>query len=342
MTRPDHSDPDPDRDPGAAATRVADSPSVAVLCGGVGAAKFLRGLLRVVPEPNITAIVNTADDTVLHGLHISPDIDTCIYTMAEAINTETGWGLADETWQAKETLERYGGITWFGLGDRDLGTHLYRTQRLAEGAGLATVTAEIAAAWDLGVNVLPVTEQRIETRVTVVDEGEIGFQEYFVRRRHDVAVTQIRFAGADATEPGPGTLDAIANADVVVIAPSNPIVSIGPLLAVPGIREALVARRSSSIAISPIVGGAALKGPADRMLRELGHEPSVAGVAGLYADVASTLVIDEVDRDQVNGVTAAGIDCLVTSTIMVDAERAADLAQTVLAAITNPTEGSST
>jgi len=337
MTRPDHSKATSDGTPGS----PADAPTVAVLCGGVGAAKFLRGLIRVVPQQNVTAIVNTADDTILHGLHVSPDIDTCIYTMAEAINTETGWGLADETWQAMETLKLYGGITWFGLGDRDLGTHLYRTQRLADGAGLAAVTAEIAAAWGLGTNVLPVTEQRIETRVTVVDEGEIGFQEYFVRRRHDVAVTEIRFAGAEATVPAPGTLAAIANADVVVIAPSNPIVSIGPLLAVPGIREALIARRSSSIAISPIVGGAALKGPADRMLRELGHEPSVGGVAKLYAEIASTLVIDEVDDSRSSTVTDAGIDCLVTSTIMVDADRAAALAETVLAAVVNPREGPS-
>jgi len=286
--------------------------------------------MRVVPQANITAIVNTADDTVLHGLHISPDIDTCIYTMAEAINTETGWGLANETWQAMETLERYGGITWFGLGDRDLGTHLYRTHRLAEGAGLTTVTAEIAAAWALSVRVLPVTEHRIETRVTVVDEGEIGFQEYFVRRQHDVAVRAIRFAGAGATTPGPGTLEAIDAADVVVIAPSNPIVSIGPLLAVPGIREALTARRSHTVAISPIVDGAALKGPADRMLRELGHEPSVAGVANLYADIAASLVIDEADAAREPSVTASGIGCIVAPTIMSDADKAADLARLVL------------
>lgn len=307
-----------------------DGLSVTVLCGGVGAAKFLRGLIRVVPQANVTAIVNTADDTVLHGLHISPDIDTCIYTMAETINPETGWGLADESWQAMETVKRYGGIDWFSLGDRDLGTHMYRTQRLSEGAGLATVTGEIAVGWGLAVNVLPVTEQRIETRVTTADEGEIGFQEYFVRRRHDVAISNVRFAGVEAAEPGPGTLAAIAGADVVVVAPSNPIVSIGPLLAVPGLRDAVIDRRASSIAISPIVDGAALKGPADRMLRELGHEPSVGGVAALYADIASTLVIDDADESRAASVVAAGLDCEVAPTIMSNADLAAQLARTVL------------
>jgi LPPG:FO 2-phospho-L-lactate transferase len=303
----------------------------AVVAGGVGAARFLSGLLQVVDADDVTAIVNTGDDVVLHGLHISPDLDTVTYTLAGATDAERGWGLAGETWQAMDGLRRYGGIDWFNLGDRDLATHMYRTQRLAEGAGLVAVTAEIARAWGLGLTMLPVTEDELATMVTVVDEGEIGFQEYFVRRHHDVAVSALRFAGADEARPAPGVLDALADADVVVIAPSNPLVSIAPVLAVPGVRAAVQARRSSTVAVSPIVGGAALKGPADRMLRELGHEPSVVGVARLYADLAATLVVDEVDAALAEAVEAEGVRCVVAPTIMSEPGVAAALARTVLA-----------
>ncbi|MBK5223753.1 MAG: 2-phospho-L-lactate transferase, partial [Acidimicrobiia bacterium] len=238
--------------------------NVAVLAGGVGAARFLGGLVDVVEPPDITVVANVADDIELHGLRISPDLDTVTYTLAGATDAERGWGLAGETWQAMEGLRRYGGVDWFNLGDRDLGTHLYRTQRLADGATLTEVTGEIARAWGLALRLLPVTEDPVRTMVTVVDEGEIGFQEYFVRRHHDVAVTAVRFAGITAAAPAPGVLDALGSADVVVIAPSNPIVSIGPVIAVPGVRDAVAARRDHVVAISPIVGGKALKGPADR------------------------------------------------------------------------------
>ena len=303
---------------------------VAVLCGGVGAARFLAGLLQVIEPTDVTAIVNTGDDVILHGLHISPDLDTVTYTLAGVTDAERGWGLAGETWQAMEGLRRYGGVDWFNLGDRDLATHLYRTHRLSEGAGLAEVTAEIANAWGLGLQVLPVTDDPLRTMVTVVDEGEIGFQEYFVRRQHSVEVTDVRFAGADAARPGPGVLAALSVADVVVIAPSNPLVSIGPILAVPGIRHAVEEARERTVAVSPIVGGAALKGPADRMLRELGHEASVTGVARLYAPLAATLVIDQVDADQADAVEAIGIRSVVTPTIMSESGVAAALARTVL------------
>jgi LPPG:FO 2-phospho-L-lactate transferase len=303
---------------------------VAVLCGGVGAARFLSGLLQVVEPSEVTAIVNTADDVVLHGLHISPDLDTVTYTLAGATDTERGWGLAGETWQAMEGLRRYGGIDWFNLGDRDLATHLYRTQRLSDGADLSTVTGEIARAWGLDLTLLPVTEDRLATMVTVVDEGEIGFQEYFVRRQHSVAVTGVRFDGAEAARPGPGVLESIATADVVVIAPSNPLVSIGPILAVPGMREAIEAARARTLAVSPIVGGAALKGPADRMMRELGHEPTVVGVARLYAPLVATLVIDEADATSVDAVADAGVRCVVAPTIMSEPGVAAALARTAL------------
>jgi len=319
---------------------------ITVLAGGVGAARLLRGMVRAVPASDVTAIVNTADDVVLHGLHVSPDLDTVTYTLAEAGNPETGWGLAGETWQAMDALERLGGHAWFRLGDRDLGTHLHRTGRLADGAGLATVTAEIAAAWGLELTLLPMTEDRVATMVTLArcDEArkesveqtseqasrEVGFQEYFVRLGHSVAVESVRFDGAHESLPGPGVLDAIADADVVVIAPSNPIVSIGPLLAVPGIAEALRSRRADTVAVSPIVAGVALKGPADRLMRELGHEASVVGVARIYRDLAATLVVDAADAGLADAVEAEGMACVVTDTIMSSPEVAADLSRRIL------------
>lgn len=308
------------------------TPRVCALAGGVGAAKMLRGVMQVVDPAEITAIVNTGDDVTLHGLHVSPDLDTITYTLAEAVNPETGWGLVGETWHAMTSLDRYGGLTWFRLGDQDLATHLYRTQRLSEGAGLTAVTSEITTAWGLGLRLLPVTEDRLETRVTVEGEGEIGFQEYFVGRQHNVTVESVRFAGAEESRPGPGVLEAIASAEVVLICPSNPIVSIGPPLAVPGVRAAFEARRDRSVAVSPIVAGAALKGPADRMLRELGHDASVVGVARLYRDLAATLVIDESDRDLAPAVEEVGMRCVVAPTIMRSAADAAALAQVALSA----------
>ncbi|MEY2449435.1 MAG: 2-phospho-L-lactate transferase [Acidimicrobiaceae bacterium] len=306
---------------------------ITVLAGGVGAARFLRGLIDVVPAADVTAVVNVGDDLVLHGLHISPDLDTVTYTLAGAINPETGWGLRGETWQAMATVEQYGGLSWFRLGDRDLGTHLYRTQRLAEGASLSTLTAEVVRAWGLGLRVLPATDDAVRTMVTVEGEGEIGFQDYFVGRQHSVAVTSVRFDGVDDAEPAPGVLDAITDADVVVIAPSNPIVSIGPVLAVNGVREAVIARRSRNVAVSPIVAGAALKGPADRMLRELGHEPSVVGIARLYAELAAVLVVDEADAALADEVEGAGMHCLVVPTVMSSPEVAASLARATVAAV---------
>ncbi|MGH9111834.1 MAG: 2-phospho-L-lactate transferase [Acidimicrobiales bacterium] len=309
---------------------------VAVLAGGVGAARLLAGLVRVVPPAEVTAIVNTGDDLVLHGLAICPDIDTVVYTVAGAIDPERGWGLRDETWRAMEALDRYGGATWFRLGDRDLATHLYRTQRLADGLGLATVTAEIAASWGLDMRVVPVTEQPLRTMITLAGDArspggeEIVFQDYFVRRQHAVPVGNVRFAGADEARPAPGVLDAIARAGTVVVAPSNPIVSIGPVMAVAGMREAVEARRDDVVAVSPLVGGRALKGPADRLLRELGHEDSVVGVARLYAPFVGTLAIDAADAEHADAVRAAGLRCVVTDTIMRGPAAAATLCEVVL------------
>ena len=306
---------------------------ITVLAGGVGAARFLRGLLDVVPPGDVTAIVNVGDDLVLHGLHISPDLDTVTYTLAGAINPETGWGLAGETWQAMTTLEQYGGEAWFRLGDRDLGTHLHRTQRLQSGATLTEVTAEIARAWGLELRLLPVSDDPVRTMVTIEGESEVSFQEYFVGRQHSVPVSAVRFAGADAATPGPDVLEAIEKADVIVIAPSNPIVSIGPVLAVPGVRDAVIARRERTVAVSPIVAGAALKGPADRMLRELGHEPSVVGVARIYAELASVLVVDDADVRSSADVAAEGIECVVVPTVMATPEVAAALARVTIASV---------
>lgn len=299
----------------------------------MGAARLLAGLVRVVPPTDLTAIVNVGDDVELHGLHISPDLDTVTYTVAGSIDPERGWGLAGETWAAMEALRRYPSATdWFNLGDQDLATHLFRTDRLRAGAPLSQVTGEIAEAWDLGLRLLPATDDRLRTRLTIEDGTEIGFQEYFVQRQHSVPVTAVRFDGADAAQPAPGVLEALAAATRVVIAPSNPLVSIAPVLAVPGLRDAVVARRADTVAVSPIIAGAALKGPADRLLRELGHESTVVGVARLYAPLAATLVVDEADADQIDAVEAEGIRCVVAPTIMRDATAAAALGEVVLAA----------
>jgi LPPG:FO 2-phospho-L-lactate transferase len=305
--------------------------AVAVVAGGVGAARMLGGLVQVVDPATITAVVNTGDDVELHGLHISPDIDTITYTLAGAVNPETGWGLVGETWQAMEALGRYGGVTWFNLGDRDLGTHLYRTQRLREGATLTEATGEIVAAWDLGLTLVPMSDDPVRTMITVVDEGEIGFQDYFVRRHHDVEATAIRFAGAEDADPSPAALAALADAERVIIAPSNPLVSIAPVLAVPGLRAAVEARRGDCVAVSPIIAGTTVKGPADRLLTELGHDASVVGVARLYAPLAAELVIDEADADLADAVRAEGIEAVIAPTMMYGPPEAAALARVVLA-----------
>ena len=305
--------------------------AVAALAGGVGAARLLRGIVEVVDPADVVAVVNTGDDFVIHGLHVSPDLDTVTYTLADAVNPATGWGLEGETWAAMAALDRYGtDLTWFRLGDSDLATHLYRTRRLGEGAALSTVTAEIVAAWGLRSRLLPMTDSPVATRVEVTGEGEIDFQDYFVRRRFDVPVSGVRFAGAESARPGPGVLDALAAADRIVICPSNPIVSIDPILAVPGIRAAVAARRDRVVAVSPIVAGAALKGPAARLLSDLGHDVSVVGVARMYAPLASVLVVDEADGWLAGAVEAEGVQCVVTPAVMHGRAEAVALAAAVL------------
>ena len=301
-----------------------------VLCGGVGAARLLTGLVQVVAPAELTAIVNVADDMELHGLRISPDLDTVVYTVSGQVSRERGWGLDGETWQAMEMVRRYGGADWFSLGDRDLGTHLFRTGQLAQGRRLDEVTADIAAAWGLEFRILPVSNDPVRTMLTTVEHGEISFQEYFVAKAHSVPVTSVRFDGAAAARPAPGVLDAIAGAERVIIAPSNPAVSIDPVLAVPGVADALRSRRSSVVAVSPIIAGKALKGPADRLLVELGREASVVGVAQWYRDLIGTLVVDNADEDRCDEIEALAIAAVPTDTIMSDAAVAAALARTLV------------
>jgi LPPG:FO 2-phospho-L-lactate transferase len=306
---------------------------ILTMAGGVGAAKFLRGLIEVHDPSLCTAVVNVADDFVLHGLRISPDIDTVTYTLSDRINPETGWGRDGESWAVMGELEVLGGHTWFGLGDKDLALHLYRTQRLSEGANLSTVTAEVTTAFGITATVLPASNDELATKLTLTDGTEIDFQDYFVARRHDVAIASVRFDGADAAQPSDGVIQQIAEAGLIVIAPSNPIVSIGPLLSIKGIKQGLEQRRDDVVAVSPIVGGKALKGPAERLLRELGHEPSVVGIATIYRDIAATLVIDSIDEAHVAAVEATGVRCFVTDTIMSDVTKSAALARSILEAM---------
>jgi len=282
----------------------------------------------------LAAIVNVGDDMVLHGLHISPDIDTILYTLAGEVSAKRGWGLEGETWQAMEMLGRYGGHDWFSLGDRDLGTHLYRTQRLSEGATLTAVTEELCRAWDLTLDVLPVSDDPVRTIVTISEDGsdrEISFQDYFVARQHGVPVSDVRFDGiTDAVETA-DVAAALETADRIVIAPSNPLVSIDPVLTVGEVRQQLVSRRNDVIGVSPIIGGAALKGPAARLMTELGMECSAVGVARHYADICGTFVIDTVDRALAPQIEALGVRCVVTDTIMSQAGVLSSLCNTLLA-----------
>ncbi|HYM15312.1 MAG TPA: 2-phospho-L-lactate transferase [Dehalococcoidia bacterium] len=303
-----------------------------VLAGGVGAARFLEGLVQAAPPRDITVISNTGDDEDFFGLRVSPDIDIVIYTLAGAIDAEKGWGLAGETFHTLDALRRFGYETWFNLGDGDLATHVHRTRLLRDGATLSQATRAIARAFALELTLLPVSDDRIRTLVET-GAGTLAFQEYFVKRRTDDEVRAVRFAGAEAARPAPGVIDAIRNADLVVIAPSNPIVSIGPLLAVPGVRAALRETAAPVVAVSPIVGGKTIKGPADRMMASLGMTPTAAGVAEAYRDFLDVLVIDEEDRALAPAVEATGVRAVVAQTIMRGPAEKRALAEAVLGAV---------
>lgn len=281
-------------------------------------------------EPSeITAIVNVGDDLVLHGLSICPDLDTITYTLAGLNNDEAGWGLRDESWRVMDELAKLGGAAWFGLGDRDLATHLYRTQRLAEGATKSDVTRELCEHWGVAVRLLPVTDDDAATTFDTAI-GQLSFQEYFVRHHHGVEVRTISFAGAERAVATPEVLEALRTSSRIVVAPSNPLISIEPILQVPGIRSILEDRRDDVVAVSPIIAGAALKGPADRLLAELGYDVSCVGVADYYQGLIGSLVIDQVDSYLDQAVRERGINVLVTTTIMSSPENARRLAETVL------------
>ena len=289
--------------------------SVVALAGGVGAARFLDGLTRVIPPERVFIIGNTADDAEIHGLHISPDLDTVTYTLAGLANPQHGWGIRGDSFRCLEALGRLGADTWFQLGDLDLATHLYRTERLRQGATLAEVTLEITRALKVASTLVPMSNQRVRTRICT-PAGELEFQTYFVKRRARDRVTAMRFEGASDAAPAPGILDAIDKAEAIILCPSNPFISIGPILAIPGIREALRRRRDRVAAISPIVGGRALKGPAAKMMKSMQLRSSAAEVAKLYVDFCGIFVLDEVDRKQAAQVAALDMRPVVTGTIM--------------------------
>jgi LPPG:FO 2-phospho-L-lactate transferase len=288
---------------------------ITVLAGGVGAAKFLQGLVEVVDPHELIIIGNTGDDIHLHGLHISPDLDIVTYTLAGLHHADQGWGIRGDTFHALEMLGRYGHSTWFNLGDYDLATHIHRSERLRHGWSLSAITDEIRQALGVVPHILPMTDQRAETKI-VTDEGVLHFQEYLVQRRTEPAVQGVVYEGIEVARPAPGVCEAIQEADGIIIPPSNPIVSIGTILAVPGVHQALAARRGRVVAVSPIVQGATLKGPADKLMVALGYEASALGVARYYGTLLDAFVLDTLDRPLEEPVRRLDIGVRVLNTIM--------------------------
>ncbi len=319
---------------------------IVTFAGGVGGAKLADGLARCLPPENLTIVVNTGDDFEHWGLKICPDLDTVCYTLAGLANPETGWGRSDETFNTLENISRLGGADWFRIGDRDLATHVERARRLREGQPLSQITRDFCRAWGIGPTVLPMTDDPVATMVDTVEDGELAFQEYFVHRRCAPQVKGFRFDGVSRAQPAPGVLDAIRQADAIVFCPSNPWVSIDPILAlaplIPPMLPAPVPQAQVNpknggtqggrkvVAVSPIIGGQALKGPAAKMFKELGLEPSALAVAKHYAQVVSGFVLDTVDADLADEVQKLGIRPLVVNTIMKTAQERKQLAQDVL------------
>ena len=302
---------------------------VVALAGGVGAARFLDGLVRVLPPEELCVVVNTGDDRDFFGLRVCPDLDIITYTLAGLIDPETGWGFAGETFHFLDALGRFRSDTWFSLGDRDLATHVQRTQRLREGASLSQVTRELTAAFDVAVELLPMTEDPAPTRVLRADGRTTDFEEYLVRDGSPDDVRGVDLAAAERARPAPGVLEALERAECVLICPSNPVVSIGTILALPGVRERLAARRRA-VAISPIIGGRPVKGPADRLLRAVGAEVSALGVARLYRDIIRGMVIDLEDAAAADEIEALGLSVRVEQTLMKSSKVAAELAAAAL------------
>jgi len=304
---------------------------IVVLAGGVGAARFLQGVTAGLAVRDLTIVGNVGDDTEIAGLHVSPDLDTVLYTLTEEIDEERGWGVRGDSTRALMRSRSLGADMWFSLGDLDLGLHLARTAWLKGGEPLSMVTARLCTALGFADRLLPSTDDRLRTMIDTAG-GELDFQTYYVRRGHSDTVIGIRFDGAEAAVPAPGVLDGIRNARAIIIAPSNPLISIGPILAVPGISEALAARTVPCVAVSPIVGGEALRGPAADMLRTLGHQASPVGVAALYAGIIDSMVIDEVDGAASVELERRGVQAIVTDTIMRDADARRHLAAVALEA----------
>jgi LPPG:FO 2-phospho-L-lactate transferase len=294
-----------------------------VLCGGLGGSRFVDALARAAGPEQVTAVVNVGDDVEILGLHVSPDLDTVLYTLAGLLDEERGWGVRDETTNALRAAGRLGGETWFTLGDRDIGLHLVRSRLLREGVPLSEATRRLAERLGVGVRLLPASDDPVRTFLTT-PIGELDFQTWFVARRHADAVTAVRYEGAGEARPAPGALEAIAAAEVVFLAPSNPFVSLFPILAIPGIREALAGKRV--VAVSPLVAGRALRGPLAAMMASLGHEPGVRGIAALYEGIAQELVVDPADADELPG-------ALVAPIVMVAPESRAEVGRAVLEAV---------
>ncbi len=306
--------------------------NVAVLSGGVGGARFLRGLVEAVDPAGVTAIVNVGDDLEVLGLSVSPDLDSVVYALAGIADEERGWGRADETWNSLDTVAALGGEDWFRLGDRDLGLHLVRTQALREGEPLSAVTARLTAALGLETTILPATDERLRTWLDTPN-GTFPFQQWFVSRAHRDPVDCLRFEGAVEARPAPGVLEALHDADLILVAPSNPFVSIGPILAVERIRSAVERRRAPCVAVSPLIGGRAVKGPAAAMLERLQGGVSAAHVAGCYPGLIDALVIDEADGGDADDVATLGVRPIVASTLMRDASARRRLAEAALDAV---------
>jgi LPPG:FO 2-phospho-L-lactate transferase len=307
---------------------------VLVPAGGVGAAKFIRGLVKVIPPERLTVVVNTGDDETFFGLHVSPDVDTIMYTLAGQVHPGQGWGLRDESFRVLEALGRFYGKPWFGLGDRDLATHLYRTDRMRAGAKLSDITANIAKRFGVKSRILPMSDDRVRTFVKIRGREAMPFQEYFVKGRARGIVEKIELRGLGEARPLPSVLDAIRDASAIILAPSNPFVSLGPIFGLCGMREALASVRDRVAAISPIVGGKTIKGPADKMLRGLGFEASALGVARLYKDIVGTFVLDNVDRDYMGPIGELGMRAVAADTIMTTPAKAARLSRIVIDSLT--------
>lgn len=302
---------------------------VTALAGGVGAAKFLTGLMQLISQDDLSVIVNTGDDIELFGLHISPDVDIISYTLAGIVDEDKGWGIKNDTFHCLDMLKAIGTDTWFNLGDRDLATHIYRTSRLKQGKTLTQVTTEIAKSLGLKAQILPMSNDKFETRITT-KKGTMHFEEYFVKHRFSDEILNIDFVGAKTADPSPGVLDAILSADLVIVCPSNPVVSIGTILAVNGIRDALQRTDAKVVAVSPIVAGLPLKGPADKMMRFMSVEVSALGVAKLYSNLVDAFVIDSKDSHHKAGIEALGLRVYVTNTVMQFLQDKVSLARVVL------------